>query len=122
MQAAETPPPACTLPSALLRQRLDMIRSVTGIGLLSHRRVGSALHLTYRPQVRAKLEQVVALEQACCAFLHFELVETSGVWQLTINAPEGVGPEAQWLFEQFLPTAERLPPGRACGCGPGSCD
>ena len=43
-------------------------------------------------------------EQACCAFLTFEMHEETDAVTLTINAPEEARSMADALFEAFLPS------------------
>ena len=121
MQAADEAPVACTLSSDDLGLRLAWIRQVTSANLLSHRLTGTALQLTYRPDAKPDLEQIVDREWQCCAFLRFELRESAGTVELTIEAPSGVGEEARWLFDQFMPSAGADTSKQACGCGPGAC-
>lgn len=121
MQAADDAPVACTLSSEDLGLRLAWIRQVTSANLLSHRLTGTKLQLTYRQGAKRDLEQIVDRERECCAFLRFELREVAGTVELTIEAPSGVGEEARWLFDQFMPSADAGTNKRACGCGPGVC-
>ncbi|MGM9481777.1 hypothetical protein ACS5PN_11395 [Roseateles sp. NT4] len=121
MQAADEAPVACTLSSDDLGRRLAWIRQVTSANLLSHQLTGTKLQLTYRPAAKPDLEQIVDRERECCAFLRFDLQESAGTVELTIEAPSGVGEEARWLFDQFLPSADAGASKSACGCGPGAC-
>lgn len=117
MQAEK--PIACTLSSAALMGRLDWIRRVTSRSLVSHRLSGSTLHLTYRHDAKAEIEQIVASERECCSFLEFKLLEAPDGFELTIYAPDDVaGADARWLFDQFLPV---VTPRTNCGCAPGAC-
>lgn len=118
MQAAADQPVACTLLPAQLPERLAWIRQVTTQSLMSHRLDGATLHLTYRLEARAELERIVAGERQCCGFLRFDLRETQGAVELTIEAPEKVAADARWLFDQFLPQPLVA---RTCGCSPGAC-
>lgn len=117
MQAEK--PIACTLTSAALMGRLDWIRRVTSRSLVSHRLSGSTLHLTYRLDAKADVEQIVVGERECCSFLEFKLREAPDGFELTIYAPDDVvGAAARWLFAQFLPVDT---PRATCGCAPGAC-
>lgn len=118
MQAAADQPIACTLSSVELPERLAWIRQITTQSLLAHWLDGATLHLTYKREARAELERIVAGERQCCGFLRFELRETQGAVELTIEAPEEVGADARWLFDQFLPQPLAA---KACGCSPGAC-
>lgn len=118
MQAAADPLIACTLSPAELPERLAWIRQVTTQSLLAHRLDGATLHLTYAREARPELERIVAGERQCCGFLHFDLRDAQGAVELTIEAPEEVGADARWLFDQFLPKPLAA---KGCGCSPGAC-
>jgi len=120
MQAAADHALACTLGSDALALRLAWIRRVTECSLIDHRLDGSRLRLTYRGDALADLERIVAHERVCCSFLRFALEPEAGSVRLTIDAPHGLGVEARWLFDQFLPQAPATST-RACGCAPGAC-
>ncbi|MGN6526745.1 MAG: hypothetical protein ACTHL8_10175 [Burkholderiaceae bacterium] len=122
MRAADDPPIACTLSAALLPGRLALIRRVTRDSLLSHRLDGHTLRLAYRAVARAEVERLVAAERACCAFLRFELRTAGDVLELAIDAPAGIGLDARWLFDQFLPEDAHAQAARACACAPGARD
>lgn len=111
---------ACTLPPQGLQQRIAWIQDVTARGLVAHELTAASLQLRYRLEVAAELAQIVAGERACCAFLQFELQQREGDVVLTLHAPAGIGADARWLFEQFLPKAEPAHR-RACGCAAGAC-
>lgn len=115
---------ACTLPPEGLQQRLAWIEAVTARGLVAHTLTGDSLQLRYRLELAAELERIVAAERACCAFLRFDLQRLDGEVQLTLHAPSGIGADARWLFDQFLPKPGPAPAQsarRACGCAPGVC-
>jgi hypothetical protein len=121
MHAAEVPPIACTLEPAALRERLELIRRVTNQSLLNHRLDGNTLHLFYRPTAQADVRAIMEAERECCAFLGFDLVETPDVVELRIEAPGGIGLDARWLFDQFLPAAAAVGAANPCGCGSRGC-
>lgn len=118
MQVAPEVPMACTLSSAELPERLAWIRQFTAQRLQAHRLEGTTLHLTYARDARAELERIVDGERQCCGFLRFDLQDTPGAIELTIEAPAKAGADAQWLFDQFLPQPIAA---KACGCSPGAC-
>jgi len=121
MPTAAELPMACTLGSTALQRRLAWIRRVTDRSLLSCRLDGTVLRLTYRDDALTDLEEIVAQERECCAFMRYSLEPASGVVKLTIEAPDGVGADARWLFDQFLPQQQPVAARKACGCGPGAC-
>lgn len=118
MQAAADAPVTCTLSPTELPKRLAWIRQVTSQSLVAHRADGTTLHLTYALEARAELDRIVAGERECCGFLRFDLHDTPGAVELTIQAPRDAGSDARWLFDQFLPEPAVA---TACGCSPGTC-
>jgi hypothetical protein len=98
---AETPI-ACTLGSGDSKERLAWIAALAHDGLLSIRRDDLHLELRYAPNVADRVRELVGREQACCAFLNFELAEIDGSVRLTIAAPERARDVADTLFEQFV--------------------
>lgn len=107
MPTADTPI-ACELRSEPLQQRLTWIRRVTNESLTTHRLEGNALHLTYQRQAGPEVEKIGAEEQRCCAFLRFSMRDVRDGVELQIQAPEGVGADALWLFDQFLPRVRQV--------------
>lgn len=111
---------ACTLKPDELERRLARLRRLTD-RLLSHRRNGLALQLTFAADARDELEQVVVLERTCCAFLRFDLQCTASGVELLIQAPAEHAADARWLFEQLEPRADAQAARAGCGCKPGTC-
>lgn len=107
------PPIACTLGAGDFEARVAWIAELNAASLLSHRRDALTLELTYRPQARDQVRQMVAQEQACCVFLDFELREADDAIRLTITAPEGAREAADTVFEPF----QAKSPAAAAGCG-----
>jgi hypothetical protein len=99
--------------------RLERIRRLTATSLQSHQLDGNVLRLAYRPHAAAEVKTVVDLERECCRLLDFQMKEGPSTADLTITAPEGVGPGAQWLFAQFLPPTGGKAVARPCcaACG-----
>ncbi len=121
MQTPADDPIACTLGSDALRPRLDRIRGLTDRSLLSHRLDGTVLRLTYRIDALSDLEQIVGLERDCCSFLQYWLEPSGDEVRLTIKAPGGLGSDARWLLDQFLPQAQPTGGRKSCGCARGAC-
>ena len=97
---------ACTLGTDDFQERVISIRDLAFRHLLSSRREPLALYLTYAAVALPELEDLVAKEADCCAFLNFTLVagETA---ELTIRAPEGAALAADELFAYFAPDLAR---------------
>lgn len=106
---ASPPPIACTLQAGDFRERTAAIRDLAARSLLRSRRERLALHLTYGPEALAELEDLVAREAECCAFLAFDLRREAGRIHLTITAPEAAAAAADDLFAHFAPERARDP-------------
>jgi hypothetical protein len=104
MDDRDTPPIACTLQGGWYEERLAWIADLAREGLRSHARQDLMLQLRYAPEVAARVRDMVRKEQDCCAFLDFELTESSDDVRLTITAPERARDVADALFEQFAPS------------------
>ena len=105
MNRTDLPPVACTLGPDDLKGRLNRISQLAQRYLLDQRREGPALHLLYAREAAPELKSIVALEQECCAFLGFELVEHTKVVELTVTAPADADDFAGVLFEHFSASA-----------------
>lgn len=53
------------------------------------------------PRTRRRLEEIVAAEAECCAFLDLDLTERDGELVLTVAAPDGGQPVAEALALTF---------------------
>ena len=96
-------PIACTLSPAAFGERVQTIAALSARNLRSARRDGRRLHLTFALGARADVEDLVRKEQACCAFLDFELSATPDAVELTITVPERAADDAETLLSPFLP-------------------
>ncbi|MGH9158981.1 MAG: hypothetical protein ACRD2X_03225 [Vicinamibacteraceae bacterium] len=102
MSHRDDPPIACTLQGDSYQERLAWIADVARDGLRSHSRQDLMLDLRYGPEVAGRVRDMVRKEQDCCAFLDFELTETSDEVRLTITAPERAREVASALFDEFV--------------------
>jgi hypothetical protein len=109
-------PIACTLTGENLKERLDWIADLNARALRGSRREGLALVLDYMPGAIEDVRRMVAGEQACCAFLAFDIAECADLVRLTITAPEEAREAAEALFEPFASTDNRSLATKACGC------
>ena len=89
---------------------------MTRANLLSHRRAGQQLRLSYRPEAAEELREIVALERTCCAVLDFDVQENDTGVVLTITAPPHAEESAEGLFSQFTPGPKQQPSMTGCGC------
>ena len=99
-------PIACTLQGGSYQERLAWMAELARDGLLGVTRDDLRLELRYAADVASRVREMVAREQVCCAFLDFELTESSEEVRLTITAPERAREVADTLFEQFVPLDE----------------
>lgn len=100
-------PIACTLTQGDFKERIEWIRDLAQESLLDVRREPLALHLTYDAAAAARVREMVGKEQACCAFLHFDLRDDARGVHLTITAPEEEREAANELFAHFAPELAR---------------
>jgi hypothetical protein len=95
-------PIACTLDAGEFKAGTELIRTVTSRHLRHATRTALRLSLTYAPEAHSEVRKLVRMEQACCAFLTFDLThDASGVF-LTITAPEAAADD---LFAHFAPSS-----------------
>lgn len=95
-------PLACTLEPRELTSRLTRIAALNARFLRNHRRDDLRLELHYCDGARDQLLQIVHAEQACCAFLTFEVRDEPGGVCVIIQAPEAARVKADTAFEAFL--------------------
>lgn len=101
--ALQSAPIACTLSSADFKARSLWLHELQERALVRHREEGSSLHLEYRVEHAADVERMVQQEQACCAFLHFELQHTPSGLVVTVTAPPEAAADARTLFAHLVP-------------------
>jgi hypothetical protein len=101
-------PIACTLTPGDFKERIAWIRVVAREALLSVCREPLALHLTYDAAAADRVREMVGKEQACCAFLRFDLREDVRGVHLSITAPPDAREAANELFAHFAPELARL--------------
>ncbi len=103
----DSAPIACTLTPGDFRERIQSIQNLARDSLLDVRREPLTLHLTYDPAAAAPVREMVRQEEACCAFLRFDLRVDEGGVHLTITAPEEAREAANELFAHFAPELAR---------------
>ena len=113
MTIVEASPIACTLRLGEFKDRLAWIAALNKDALRKYERRDLVLELSYAPEAREHVHEMVRNEQACCAFLAFELHETGNEIRLTVTAPETARGAADALFEQFVVNA---PAPSSCAC------
>jgi hypothetical protein len=112
MMMIETPTIACTLAPGALKDRTAWITALNRDALRKCQRRDLVLELSYAPEARERVREMVRSEQACCAFLGFELHESGSEIRLTVTAPEAAREAADTLFEQLAVNS----PAPSCGC------
>lgn len=82
-------PVVCSLGADDLRRRLDEIAALGGESLVGGHADGDTQVLRFRrdPATRQRLEEIVAAESKCCAFLDLDLGEDGEALVLRISAP-----------------------------------
>lgn len=94
---------ACTLGADDFAARLVAIRDLTQRSLLRGERAGMTLHLVYESTALAEVEDLIARETECCAFLDFSVQPGAGGVRVTVTAPESSAAAAEELYARFLP-------------------
>jgi hypothetical protein len=94
-------PIACSLDAGAFKTRTELIRKLTERHLRHASRTTLRLELTYAPEALSEVRDLVRMEEACCAFLTFDLKhDASGVF-VTITAPTAAAAAADDLFAHF---------------------
>jgi hypothetical protein len=76
---AETPPIACTLSSAELKDREGAWKKLLGSGLVERDLVPGGIRLRPAPGAATALMNLIDLERECCAWIRFDINERSVV-------------------------------------------
>jgi hypothetical protein len=105
MTTPDTPPIACTLAPGDYLPRLAWIAELARDGLRRAERRDLVLELHYTLEAADRVREMVRRERACCAFLTFELRETSEEIQLIIRAPKEARGAVGMLFTAFTTAA-----------------
>lgn len=96
-------PSVCTLGGADFNDRVDRIRALAARSLRQSERSPLSLHLTYDADALSEVEELVAAESECCAFLGFVVKSDERGVHLRITAPESAALAANELFDHFAP-------------------
>ena len=93
-------PIACSLSAGDLNDRLAEIAGLGRDALLEAELAGRRAELRFvsAPDIRQRLERIVAAESECCAFLTMTTREEGDALVLTIVAPEG----AELVLEELV--------------------
>jgi hypothetical protein len=110
----EKPPIACTLSPGEYGNRLTSINQLADEALRTCERRDLELRLRYAPEAVERVRELVRREQACCAFLTFELHESPEEIALTIRAPEEARLAANTIFALYVGSRALLDIARSC--------
>lgn len=115
MTPAEAAPIACTLNAAEFGDRRSKLEELNRTALKSRRRDDLQLELLYAIEAGPQVMEMVRAEQACCAFLTFEVCEEHDALRVVVKAPERARDVADSFFENLFSST----PGKGrCGCKP----
>ena len=76
---AESPPIACTLTAADLKDREGAWKKLMASGLVDRELVPGGLRLSAAPGAAAALIELIDLERECCAWIRFDVSDRSVV-------------------------------------------
>ena len=108
-QRPDDAPIASTLSDNHFKNRADWIAYLSARALKSARRHDVRLELAYDPEPNSGVRLMIEQEQACCAFLRFEMFESAAAAKVNICIPESARETADLIFEKFETGAkERL--------------
>ena len=87
----ELPLIACSLDSAQMDERRDLIKGTFRTFLQSTTRSARTLHLRFLndPEALSALQHIIELESECCPFFSFDLSKADDSIFLAIGVPEG---------------------------------
>lgn len=97
---ADPPPIACTLGVGEIAQRMRWIAALNAASLRCQSRDDLRLNLSYAPDARAQVTELVRREQECCAFLTFTVREDAAGVHLLIQPPEAAREAADTVFDR----------------------
>jgi hypothetical protein len=94
---------SCSLDAGQLRERLAEIEAVGAMSLIEKTLDGErhVLRFSADAETERRLEEIVAAESRCCAFLDLELTRRDGLLILTLAAPTGGKEIASELAASF---------------------
>ena len=85
-------PIECRLTPAQIAGSRERLAAYAALGRDALLSVEHTAVLRFRPDGRAGVEELVAIESQCCAFLGYEVRETADAIVLTLTAPDGGEP------------------------------
>lgn len=94
---------ACALGASDFKERVADIRALARRSLHHAERAPLSLKLIYGREALEEVNNLMRKEQACCAFLTFDLKSDPREVVFTITAPQAVAEAADLLFDHFAP-------------------
>jgi hypothetical protein len=113
MTIVEALPIACTLAPGEFKDRVASIAVLNKDALREYERRDLVLESSYALKARERVRDMIRNEQACCAFLSFDVREVKDEIRVTVTAPEMAREAADVLFDQFVANA---PTASSCAC------
>ena len=97
------PPVACSLDALYMARRLEEMRALGRVALLSAEASGAQAVLRFGSghETLARLQAIVAEEASCCPFLALELTDGPDHVMLRIHAPDGGEPVLREIVAAF---------------------
>lgn len=92
---------ACSLDAGDFKARTLSIRELAERSLVSARRTGLILSLTYARDAIDEVRDLMAMERECCPFLDFKLSDDADGVHVRITAPPEATEAAELLFAHF---------------------
>ena len=90
---------ACALSPRDQNAALAWIGDLNAAALRTHRRDDLVVTLTYAPQARVRVLQMIREEQECCDFLDFRINDAPEAITVTIAAPESARAQIEPIFD-----------------------
>ncbi|MGH8077963.1 MAG: hypothetical protein ACREPE_11650 [Lysobacter sp.] len=115
MTDATSSAPACSLEAPAFKDRVAWITALNQKYLRESRRQGTQLTLTYDVAASREIEEMVARERECCAFLGFEIRPGSNDVQLIISLPDQAAEQADALLAPFYGNPSTQGDSTCCG-------
>jgi hypothetical protein len=97
-------PIACTLTPAAMGDRVAWLRRLGRESLLEGKRTDSGLDLRFHAEAEGEVREWVRAEQACCAFLGFDLGPADDELRLRVTGPPGSEPVLDGLLAALTAT------------------
>ena len=107
MSASSNLPVACTLDRRRYDEQLARNHALARL-LIDRQRDGQRLTLTYPCSAAPDVHRMVAAERECCAFIDFDVRESTDTIAVTMTLPETATAVADEVFAQFAPAATGL--------------